>query len=119
MKSRFSFLFIVASIIFQAAGGILGKYVSITIDNLSFINIISNTFYTLGLFFMIFQAIVWQQALKHYQLSFAYPFMSLTNFVILISAYMLFDEKITLANIIGLSIISYGIYLLAKDRNKI
>lgn len=115
MKTYFYFLFIVLSILFQACGGIFGKYAAITVDNLTIFEVISNTFYMLALGCMVLQAIVWQQALKHYRLSFAYPFMSLVNFVILFSAFLLFNESITTTNIIGLVVISIGIYALSRD----
>lgn len=118
MKSYFNFIFIVLSILFQACGGIFGKYVSITIDSLTIFAVISNIFYILSLFCLFLQAIVWQQALKHYRLSFAYPFMSLVNFVILLPAHLLFDESITAANIIGLAVISTGIYFLSRDSGR-
>lgn len=115
MKQYFYFLFIVSAILFQACGGIFGKYAAMTIDCLTIFAVISNTFYLLALGCMVLQAIVWQQALKHYKLSFAYPFMSLVNFVILFSAFLLFNESITTANIIGLVVISIGIYVLSRD----
>lgn len=115
---NYGFLFIMLSILFQATGGVFGKYTSNTVDNLTIIEIISNTSYILSIICMILQAIVWQQALRYYQLSFAYPFMSLTNFVILLYAYILFDEDITTANIVGLLVISSGIYFLSRDDKK-
>ena len=113
---RLSFIFVILSILFQACGGICGKYASMTINN-SPSSIISSPFYFAALGFMVLQAIFWQQALKHYPLSFAYPFMSLVNFVVLFSAFFLFGETITVYNILGLIIISIGIFILAQERN--
>lgn len=112
---NYGFLFIILSILFQATGGAFGKYASNTIDNLTILEIMSNTFYLFSIICMILQAIVWQQALRYYQLSFAYPFMSLVNFVILFYAHLLFDENIRIMNVIGLTIISSGVYFLSKD----
>jgi multidrug transporter EmrE-like cation transporter len=61
------------------------------------------------------QAIVWQQALIHYPLSYAYPFVSLVNFVILIFSALLFKEQITASNILGLILISSGILELSRN----
>lgn len=113
---RVYFIFIIISILFQASGGICGKYASMTINN-SPVAIISSPFYFASLGSMVLQAIFWQQALKHYPLSFTYPFMSLVNFVVLFSAFFLFGETITVYNIIGLIIISVGIFVLAQERN--
>jgi multidrug transporter EmrE-like cation transporter len=116
MRSSFNFLFIILSILSQAGGGICGKYASMTINN-SPIAVVLSPFYTAAIGFMVLQAISWQQALKHYPLSFAYPFISLVNFVILFSAFFLFGETITIYNILGLIIISIGIFILTRGRN--
>ena len=115
MKPWFNFLFIVLSILFQACGGIFGKYAAMAIDCLTIFAVISNMFYLLSLCCMVLQAIVWQQVLKHYRLSYAYPFMSLVNFVILFSSFLLFDENITIMNVIGLVTISIGICALSRS----
>lgn len=115
MNTYFYFLFIVSAILFQACGGIFGKYAAITVDRLTIFAVISNMFYLLSLCCMVLQAIVWQQALKHYRLSYAYPFMSLVNFVILFSSFLLFDENITIMNVIGLVAISIGICALSRS----
>ena len=62
------------------------------------------------------QVIFWQKSLKYYSLSFAYPFRSLVSFIVLISAYIFFRESITFFNIVGLTIISLGIYFLVRDK---
>lgn len=118
MKSHFNFIFIILSILFRVCGGIFVKYVSITVNNLTIFSIITNGFYILSLCCVFLQAIVWQQALKNYRLSFAYPFMSLVNFVILLPAYLLFNESITIMNIIGLVVIFIGIYILSKGSGR-
>ena len=60
------------------------------------------------------QVIFWQQSLKYYSLSFAYPFRSMVSFIVLFSAYFLFGESITLLNIVGLAIMSLGIFCLVE-----
>ena len=110
-----NFFFIILAILFQATSGILAKYASMTPSSLTIIVIMSNIYYMASLGCIFLQAIVWQQALKHYDLSFAYPFMSLVNFVILIMSYILFNEKITIFNIVSLILISIGIYIISKD----
>lgn len=101
--------FIVLAIFFQSSGGIFGKYAALSLGAPTIIGIVTNIFYILALLCMVLQAIVWQQALMHYSLSFAYPFMSLFNFIILVASAILFHEGITLANVIGLIFISVGI----------
>jgi undecaprenyl phosphate-alpha-L-ara4N flippase subunit ArnE len=115
MKNIRYFSFIILSIAFQSLGGIFGKYAAISLSVPSFIGIVTNTFYILGLVCIFLQAIVWQQALRHFPLSIAYPFMGLVNFVVLFSSAILFHEGITLPNIIGLGLISVGIVVLSQE----
>ncbi|KUK68055.1 MAG: hypothetical protein XD88_2053 [Methanocalculus sp. 52_23] len=116
MKSIRKFSYILLAIFFQSVGGISGKFAAITLSDATLFAVITNAFYIASLACLFFQAVVWQQALVHYPLSFAYPFMSLVNFVILLPSAVLFDEGITITNIVGLSLISIGITVLSRER---
>lgn len=91
------------------------KYASASLETLDVMTLVSSKLYLLSLCCFAFQAIVWQQALRHYNLSFAYPFMSLVNFLILLSSFLLFHEVITINNIIGVLIITFGTYYLTRE----
>jgi multidrug transporter EmrE-like cation transporter len=119
MKLTRYFIFICLSIIFQACGGFFGKLAAQTSTGFSVSSILSNGFYIAALVFMMLQAIVWLQALKHYPLSFAYPMMSLVNFLILFISAFYFKEQVTAFNIVGLTIISFGVLLLSQSEEKI
>lgn len=116
MKSIRKFSYILLAIFFQSVGGISGKFAAITLSDATLFAVITNAFYIASLACLFFQAVVWQQALVYYPLSFAYPFMSLVNFVILLPSAVLFDEGITITNIVGLSLISIGITVLSRER---
>ena len=116
MRPQYTYIYIILSILSQACGGICGKYASMTINN-SPVAIVLSPFYLAVIGFMVLQAIFWQQALKNYPLSFAYPFTSLVNFVVLFSAFFLFGETITVYNILGLIIISIGVFILSQERD--
>lgn len=118
IKPRY-FSFIILAILFQSIGGISGKFAAITLTDATLFAIITNGFYIVSLACLFFQAIVWQQALINYPLSFAYPFMSLVNFVILLSSAVLFDEGITVTNIAGLCLISIGITVISQERERL
>jgi multidrug transporter EmrE-like cation transporter len=117
--SRFIFTpyfgFLIISILIQTIGAIGAKYAINNLNDLSFLSIPGNL--VLALFLLVtmgLQALIWQKALVFYPLSFAYPFRSLVNFMVLISAFFLFNESITTLNIVGLCIITFGIYLLVR-----
>lgn len=106
---------IILSILLQAGSGICGKYAAIAAKDASLLDTACNFFYLFSVLFLVLQAIVWQQALMFYPLSYAYPFLSLVNFVILISSAILFKEQITINNLLGLAVISLGILVLSHS----
>ena len=110
-----NFSFIILSIAFQSLGGIFGKYAALSLSAPSIIGIMTNAFYLLSLGCLFLQAIVWQQALRHFPLSVAYPYMGFVNFVVLFSSALLFQEGVSLANITGLVLISVGIIVLSCE----
>jgi len=115
MKNLRYFSFIILAIAFQSLGGIFGKYTALSLPAPSLIGIVTNAFYFLSLGCLFFQAIVWQQALRHFPLSVAYPCISLTNYVVLFLSAIFFQERITLPNILGLVLISIGIIVLFSE----
>ena len=60
-------------------------------------------------------AIGWQQILKRVELSTAYMFKGTSLIFIMLLAWMLFGEQITLNNIMGACVIIIGIVLYAKN----
>lgn len=117
MQKKFYFVCILFSILFQSFSGILGKYAALSVNLESPVSLLSNVFYLLSLGCMVFQALVWQQALKHYDLSLIYPLQSLTVFIILIFSYVLFRESISGFNILGICIILIGIFILNQEQH--
>jgi multidrug transporter EmrE-like cation transporter len=112
MKNSRYFSFLIVSVVFQSAGGVLGKYAALSIPVPTVPGILTNTFFILSVVCLVLQAVVWQQALCYFPLSVAYPCLSMTNFVVLFFSAVLFDETITAANMTGLFLVTAGIYIL-------
>lgn len=109
--------FLILSIIIQAFGAVLTKYAAEWNSSDLFQGIwVVLIFYLIILVCMGLQVVIWQYALKYYSLSFAYPFRSLVSFIVLFSAVLLFNETISLMNILGLSVITLGVFFLARDK---
>ena len=68
----------------------------------------------LAFFFLGARAIVWQMLLKHIELSKIYPFASLVQVLILIYSVMIFNENVTITNLIGFIIMLSGIYYMSR-----
>ena len=108
---------LILSILIQAFGAICTKYAAEWDPSATLFGIpVYIIIYLFILGGMGLQIIVWQYALKYYSLSFAYPFRSLVNFIILFSAVWLFHESVSLMNIVGLTVITVGVFFLARDK---
>jgi multidrug transporter EmrE-like cation transporter len=108
--------FLVLSILIQAFGAICTKYAAETTNSAPLFGVpVYLVIYVIILGGMGLQVLVWQYALKFYPLSFAYPFRSLVSFIVLIAAVILFHESVSVMNIVGLSVITIGVFFLAQD----
>ena len=63
---------------------------------------------------LMMQAVVWQQALKRYSLSVAYPFMSAVFLIIPAVSFFVFDETISTGQIAGAVLIAAGTFMLNR-----
>ena len=71
--------------------------------------------YVISSFVAAFLAsLTWMAALTKFDLSHAYPFMSLSFVLVLICSYLLFNEPITLNKIVGIILIIAGVYFTSK-----
>jgi drug/metabolite transporter (DMT)-like permease len=72
--------------------------------------------YIFSSFFSAFLAsLAWMAALKEFDLSKAYPFMSLSFVCVMVLSYWLFKETVSTQKIIGSILIVAGIYLVSKS----
>lgn len=60
-------------------------------------------------------AICWQQILKRVELSTAYMFKGTSLIFVMLLAFALLGEQITMMNIIGAAVIIFGITLFARE----
>jgi multidrug transporter EmrE-like cation transporter len=109
-------LLLIISILIQASGAVCTKYAAGLAPSSTFFGINTTLIiYCIILGGMGLQVFFWQAALSYYSLSFAYPFRSLVIFIVLLEAFFLFQESVTLFNVVGLIIISVGIFYLVRD----
>ncbi len=107
-----NFLFLHFTILIYTGTSILSKTAS-NYDFLSFqyITCFFGMFCCLGVY-----AILWQQAIKNFQPSVAYSNKSVTTIWVLIFSALIFNEGITVKNIIGTVLIILGVVLVSiKD----
>lgn len=106
------------SIIFHVLASIFLKFGSLSLGGYNVLEIVTNPYYIISLFFLFLQAIVWQFTLKRYNLNFAYSFTSLYYPLILLSSFFIFNENITIGNVIGTFIIVVGLILSLKNKKQ-
>jgi len=63
-------------------------------------------------------ALLWLRALMKADLSFAYPFLSLTYIAVLVGGAVLFQENITLPRVVGFALIISGVWIVARSEQK-
>jgi len=109
-------IFLLLALMLQSSAIILIKKASLSVGAISIVSICANKYYMASIICMAFQAGAWQIVLTRFPLALAYNFMSGIYIIILLASYFLFDEKITLQNILGTIIIILGIYLIIPDK---
>ena len=67
-----------------------------------------------GFLAAIIASIFWMAAMTKFELSFAYPFMSIAFILVLILSVFIFKESFTLGKILGLFLIITGIFTTVK-----
>jgi drug/metabolite transporter (DMT)-like permease len=120
MNNAMSYLYVLLTIIFTVYGQIMLKTrilqagsVPIVFDEkLSFIGKLFLDPWVLSCFASAFIAsLCWMMAMSRLQLSYAYPFMSLSFVFVLLLSAVFFHEPITLNKVIGLGFIIGGIVI--------
>lgn len=59
--------------------------------------------------------IFWMLALSNYELSYVYPFASLSYIGIIIGSYFIFKERITTLRVLGIAIIIAGVLITSQS----
>ncbi len=75
----------------------------------------TNPFVVIGMLVYGASTIFWLAALSRVELSFAYPFVSLSYVVMLVFSWQLFQEDITLLRLVGSFIILAGVVLISRS----
>jgi drug/metabolite transporter (DMT)-like permease len=92
---------------------------SITLSASQFLSVswkmATNPYVFIGLAIYLAGTVFWLSALSRVDLSYAYPFASISYVVMLVASWMIFDEKITLGRVIGTVVIGIGVFLISRN----
>lgn len=66
-----------------------------------------------GLASAVLASLAWMAALSRFELSFAYPFMSLSFVIVLVLSIMMFGENLNAYKIAGIAMICAGVWIVS------
>jgi drug/metabolite transporter (DMT)-like permease len=75
----------------------------------------TNPFVVMGLSIYVMSTFFWLTALSRVDLSYAYPFISLSYVILLIGSWLLLDEHITALRLVGSGIVILGVILISRS----
>jgi len=115
--------YILVSVLAGAAGQILLKHgmnnngvVTLSVGGLpaTLWRFATNPYVVIGLVLYASGTIFWLSALSRVDLSYAYPFASLSYVVMLTASWLLFNENITPMRLVGSLVIMLGVFLISR-----
>jgi drug/metabolite transporter (DMT)-like permease len=117
-------VYILISVLGGAAGQVLLKKgmgsmgpLTLSVNQLGSIlwRIATNPYVVVGLGVYVCSTIFWLTALSRVNLSYAYPFASLSYIVMLIVSWQLFKEDISFLRLLGSLVIGIGVFLISRS----
>lgn len=78
------------------------------------LNLFFNPWILSGIIATFLAGVSWMLAMSKFELSYAYPFVSLNYVIVFVAGLLFFNETITLSKIIGSLIVITGIIVLAR-----
>lgn len=117
-------VYILISVLGSAVGQLLLKKgmnslgpITLTLNQLPSVlwNMATNPNVIIGLTIYLIGTIFWLAALSRVDLSYAYPFASLSYIIMLVASWQMFDEKISLSRLLGTLVIGIGVLLIYRN----
>jgi len=121
---KIAVIYILISVLGSVVGQILLKLgmnnlgsITLSLDHLFSIlwRMATNPYVFIGLVIYLGGTVFWLAALSRVDLSYAYPFASLSYVVMLVASWIIFDEKISLGRLLGTAVIGIGVLLIYRN----
>ncbi len=118
------FYFIILTVLLNASAQLLikkgvsliyGKDFTLKLFFESLDKVVLNPYIILGLICMTISMITHIISLSKFELSFAFPFISISYVIVFLGSFYLFDENLSLLRIFGLILIILGTLFVAKS----
>lgn len=79
------------------------------------LKLLVNPFILLSIFLTLLSGLSWMIAMTKFEISYAYPYISLGFILIIFSSYVFFNEPITTYKIFAVLFIVTGIFILSRE----
>lgn len=115
------FVLILLSVLLGAGGQLLMKSGMTSIGKIEVSQLLSSTLFQVvfnpmiifGLSLYGIAAVIWLVVLSRAELSYAYPMVAMGYIITSVSAWILFNENMTLLRFLGITLIVSGVYLIS------
>jgi drug/metabolite transporter (DMT)-like permease len=123
-KMSLAIVYILIAVLTSATGQVLLKKgmasmgaLTLTTNQLVSIlwRIATNPYVVIGLIIYVCGTVFWLAALSRVDLSYAYPFASLSYVLMLIASWLLFNENITPVRLLGTMVVGMGVLLISQS----
>lgn len=124
MRLNLAVIYILISVFTGAIGQIMLKRgmtdmgpVTLTVDQLPMVlwSMATNLWVIFGLLIYVTGTVFWLAALSRVDLSYAYPFASLSYVVMLAASWLIFHENITPLRLVGTLVVALGVILISRS----
>ena len=123
-RINLAIIYILVSVLLGAVGQILLKKgmtnmgaITLTLNQLpaTLWGMATNLYVVFGLLLYVTGTVFWLSALSRVDLSYAYPFASLSYVIMLVASWFLFHENITVMRLLGTLVVALGVFLISKS----
>ena len=117
-------VYILISVLLGATGQVLLKKGMLLIGPLTLsiteigdilLRLVTNPFVVLGLGTYVVSTVIWLVALSRVDLSYAYPFVSLSYVLMLLASWLLLHENLSPIRLLGTFVIVMGVFLVSRS----
>jgi multidrug transporter EmrE-like cation transporter len=124
LKMNVAIIYLLISVLGGAIGQLalkrgMNSFGELTLSMDKIVNVImrmaTNPYVVVGMVVYAASTVFWLAALSRVDLSFAYPFASLSYVVMLIGAWQLFDENISVMRLVGCVVVISGVLLISRS----
>jgi multidrug transporter EmrE-like cation transporter len=123
VEMKIAVIYILISVVGSVVGQLMLKkgmndlgQVTLSLNQLPTIlwKMVTNPYVFFGLAIYLIGTVFWLAALSRVDLSYAYPFASLTYVIMLVASWLLFNEQFTLGRLIGTVVIGIGVLVIYR-----